>query len=54
VVAERPDELPPGAAVWDGQQVLFAPWGRPRSEDQPADWEEPFASYMKLPGGASR
>lgn len=54
VVANRPNELPPGAAVWDGQKVLLAPWGAPRSEDQPAAWEEPFASYMKLLGGAGR
>jgi hypothetical protein len=50
----RWEGLPPDSAAWDGQQVLLAPWGRPRSEDQPADWEEPFASYMKLLGGASR
>lgn len=54
VVAERPDELPPGAAAWDGQKILLAPWGTPRAADQPAAWEEPFAGYMKLLGGAGR
>ena len=54
VVADRPGELPPASAVWDGQKVLIAPWGRPRSEDQPDEWEEPFASYMKLADGVSR
>lgn len=48
VVADHPDELPPGAAAWDGRQVLYAGWGKPREENQPASWEEPFASYMKL------
>ena len=54
VVADRPDELPPGAAAWDGQKVLLAPWGAPRSAEQPAAWDEPFASYMKQLGGAGR
>ena len=54
VVADRPEELPPGAAVWDGQQVLLAPWEAPRWEDQPETLREPFASYMKLLDGASR
>lgn len=54
VVADRPKEMPPGAAAWDGQKVLLAPWGAPRSAEQPAAWEEPFAGYMKQLGGAGR
>jgi hypothetical protein len=54
VVVDRPRDLPPDSAAWDGRKVLLAPWGKPRSEDQPAEWEEPFASYMKLLDGASR
>ena len=51
LIDHRREGLPPDAAAWDGQQVLIAPWGRPRSEDQPDEWEEPFASYMKLADG---
>lgn len=54
VVAERPRELPPGAAVWDGHKVVLAPWGAPRSAEQAAAWEEPFAGYMKQLGSAGR
>ncbi len=54
VVADRPDELPPGAAVWDGQQILLAPWEAPRWGDHPETLREPFVSYMKQLDGAGR
>jgi hypothetical protein len=54
-VEDRPEDLPPGAAVWDGRQVLLAPWAAPRWEDNPKEtWGEPFTSYMKLLDPASR
>lgn len=53
VVADRPEELPPGTAAWDGKKVLLAPWADPRWEDNPGEtWGEPFISYMKLLGNA--
>ncbi|GAB4565646.1 MAG: hypothetical protein Tsb0020_16670 [Haliangiales bacterium] len=47
-VADRPDELPPAAGAWDGEQALLAPFGPPRSRDHIDEWEAPFVEYMKL------
>ncbi|WP_428263060.1 hypothetical protein [Haliangium sp.] len=51
-VADRPDELPPAAAAWDGDKALLAPYGPPRSRDHVDEWAPPFADYMKRLDGA--